>query len=60
MPPKDYGQIRGGCSPPWMIAVDYCFRTIPYSMQLTEQIPNDPPWMGAKSTSSINHPSTPM
>ena len=21
-PPEDYGQIRGGCSCPWMIAVD--------------------------------------
>ena len=29
-PPKDYGQIRGGCSCPWMIAVDYCFCTMPY------------------------------
>ena len=27
-PPEDYGQIRGGCSFPWMIAVDWCFRTI--------------------------------
>ena len=32
---------------------------MPYSMQLTEQIPNDPPWMGAKSTSTSNNPSTP-
>ena len=40
-PPKDYGQIRGGCSFPWMIAVDQCTRTMPYSMQLTKQIPND-------------------
>ena len=32
---------------------------MPYSMQLTEQIPNDPPRMGAKSTTTSNHPSTP-
>ena len=30
-----------------------------YSMQLTEQIPNDPPRMGAKSATTSNHPSTP-
>ena len=30
-----------------------------YSMQLTEEIPNDPPQMGAKSTTTSNHPSTP-
>ena len=34
-----------------MIAVD--FHTMPYSMQLTEQIPNDTPRMGAKSTTTI-------
>ena len=33
---------------------------MPYSMQLTEQIPNDPPRMGAKSTTTSNHPSTPV
>ena len=59
-PPKDYGQIRGDSSFPWMIAVDYCFRTMPYSIQQTEQIPNDPPRMGAKSTTTSNHPSTPI
>ena len=32
---------------------------MPYSMQLTELIPNDPPRMGAKSTTTSNHPSTP-
>ena len=32
---------------------------MPYSMKLTEQIPNEPPWMGAKSTTTSNHPSTP-
>ena len=32
---------------------------MPYSMQLTEQIPNDPPRMGAKSTTTSNHPGTP-
>ena len=32
---------------------------MPYSMQLTEQIPNDPRRMGAKSTTTSNHPSTP-
>ena len=31
---------------------------MPYSMQLTEQVPNDPPRMGAKSTTTSNHPST--
>ena len=35
-------------------------RTMPYSMQLTEQIHNDPPRMGAKSTTTSNHPSTPL
>ena len=29
-------------------------------MELTEQIPNDPPRMGAKSTTTSNHPSTPV
>ena len=43
-----------------MIAVDRCFRTMQYSMQLTEQIPNNPPRMGAKSTTTSNHPSTPV
>ena len=32
---------------------------MPYSMQLTEQIPNDPPRITAKTTTSSNHPSTP-
>ena len=32
---------------------------MPYSIQLTEQIPNDPPQMGAKRTTTSNHPSTP-
>ena len=36
-----------------------CFRIMPYSMQLTEQSPNDPPRIGAKSTTTSNHPSTP-
>ena len=30
------------------------------SMQLIEQILNDPPRMGSKSTTSSNHPSTPV
>ena len=30
-----------------------------HSIQQTEQIPNDPPQMGAKSTTTSNHPSTP-
>ena len=31
-----------------------------YSMQQTEQNPNDPLWMGAKrTTNNNNHPSTP-
>ena len=29
-----------------------------YSMQLTEQIPNDPLRMEAKSTTTCNHPSS--
>ena len=33
---------------------------MPYNMQLTEQIPNDPLRMGAKSTTTSNHPSTPI
>ena len=41
-----------------MIAVDWCFRSMPYSMQQTEQIPNGPPRMGAESTITSNHPST--
>ena len=28
------------------------------SIQQTEKIPNDPPWMGAKSTTISNHRST--
>ena len=32
---------------------------MPYSIQQTEQIPNDPPRMGARSTTTSNHPSTP-
>ena len=38
---------------------DCCRLVLPYSMQQTEQIPNDPPRMGAKSTTISNHPSTP-
>ena len=30
-----------------------------HSIQQTKQIPNDPPRMGAKSTTTSNHPSTP-
>ena len=30
------------------------------SIQQTEQIPNDPPRMGAKSTTTSNYPSTPF
>ena len=30
-----------------------------HSIQQTEQIPNDPPQIGAKSTTTSNHPSTP-
>ena len=30
-PPGNYGQIRGGCSGPWMIAVDQRLRTMPYT-----------------------------
>ena len=42
---------------------DCCRLVLPYnavhSIQQTEQIPNDPPQMGAKSTTTSNHPSTP-
>ena len=42
---------------------DCCRVVLPYnavhSIQQTEQIPNDPPRMGAKSTTTSNHPSTP-
>ena len=31
-----------------------------HSIRQTEQIPNDPPQMGAKSTTTSNHPSTPL
>ena len=41
---------------------DCCSLVLPYnaiqSIQQTEQIPNDPPRMGAKSTTTSNHPST--
>ena len=43
--------------------VDCCRLVLPYnavhSIQQTEQIPNDPPQMGAKSTTTSNHSSTP-
>ena len=43
---------------------DCCRLVLPYnavhSIQQTEQIPNDPPQMGAKSTTTSNHPSTPV
>ena len=32
---------------------------MPYSIQQTQQIPNDPPQMGAKSTTTSNHHITP-
>ena len=42
---------------------DCCRLVLPYnavhSIQQTKQIPNDPPQMGAKSTTTSNHPSTP-
>ena len=45
-PPQYYSQPRVGCSFP--------------NMQQTGQIPNGPPQVGAKSTSTtVNHPSTP-
>ena len=64
--PEDYGQTRGGCSFPWIIAVDECLRTMPYSMQQSmshrmqqmKKISNDPPHVEAKSTTTSNHPST--
>ena len=43
---------------------DCCRLVIPYNavhnIQQTDQIPNDPPKMGAKSTTTSNHPSTPQ
>ena len=43
---------------------DCCRLVLPYnavhSIQQTEQIPNDPPRMGAKRTTTNNHPSTPL
>ena len=42
---------------------DCCRLVLPYnavhSIPQTEQIPNDPPRMGVKSTTTSNHPSTP-
>ena len=42
---------------------DCCRLVLPYnavnSIQQTGQIPNDPPQMGTKSTTTSNHPSTP-
>ena len=42
---------------------DCCRLVLPYnavhSIQQMQQIPNDPPRMGAKSTTTSNHPSTP-
>ena len=43
---------------------DCCRLVLPYnaehSIQQTKQIPDDPPRMGTKSTTTSNHPSTPM
>ena len=46
------------------LPLDDCYRQVlPYnavhSIQQAEQIPNDPPRMGAKSTTTGNHPSSP-
>ena len=46
------------------VSLDDCCRLVlPYnavhSIQQTEQIPNDPPRIGVKSTTTSNHPSTP-
>ena len=49
-PPEDYRQTGGGCSVPWMIAVKH-------ATDGTD--PCDPPGMGAKSTTTRNHPGTP-
>ena len=42
---------------------DCCKLVLPYNavhnIQQTERIPNDPPQMGAKGTTTSNHPSTP-
>ena len=54
-PPEDYSQIA--------LVYDCCRLVLPYNavhnIQQTQQIPNDPPQMGAKSTTTSNHPSTP-
>ena len=43
---------------------DCCRLVLPYnsvhSIQQTEQIPNDPPRMAAKNTTTSNHPSSPV
>ena len=43
---------------------DCCGLVLPYNavhnIQQTEQIPNDPPQVGAKGTITSNHPSTPL
>ena len=47
------------------LPLDNCCRVVlpcnseQHSIQQTEQIPADPPRMGAKSTTTSNHPSTP-
>ena len=49
MPPEDYGQIRGGCSFPWMIAVDYSASVLcRTAFNSPFKLPNDPPRMGRK------------
>ena len=45
------------------LPLDDCWLVLPHnavhSTHQTKQIPNDPPQMGAKSTTTCNHPSTP-
>ena len=53
-PPEDYGQTSGGCSFPWIIAIDQCFRTI----QDKKEIANERPHVGGESTTTSNHPRT--
>ena len=59
-PPEDYEPDTRRLQLP---LDDCCRLVLPYnavhSFQQTEQIPNDPPQMGAKSTTTSNHPSTP-
>ena len=58
-PPEDNSQIRGGCSCLWMIAVDWCFHTMPYTASNRRNRSLMTPPDGGKSTTTSTHPSTP-